>query len=60
MVGQTARDRINSGIKVKICSILFLHLKERWFTMADTRLQETQPGYNKGQDAIASNWRGNR
>ena len=28
--------------------------------MISTRLQEAQPGYNKGQDATTSNWRSNR
>jgi len=28
--------------------------------MAGSRLQETQSGHNKGQNAIASNWRGNQ
>ena len=29
MVKQTTKDRINHGIKVKICSTMFLHSKER-------------------------------
>ena len=28
--------------------------------MIGPRLQETQPGYNKEQDTVVSNWRGNR
>jgi len=28
--------------------------------MAGSRLQETQSGHNKGQNTIASNWRGNQ
>ena len=30
-----------------ICNILFLYSKERQFIMIGSRLQETQPGYNK-------------
>jgi len=43
-----------------IYSTLFLYPKERWFITIGPRLQETQPGYNKGQDTIAPNWRGDR
>ena len=43
-----------------ICSILFLYPKERWFIIIGPRLQETQPGYNKGQDTIISNQRDDR
>jgi len=43
-----------------IYGTLFLYPKERWFIMIGLRLQETQPGYNKEQDTIASNQRDNR
>ena len=43
-----------------ICSTLFLYPKERWFITIGPRLHETQPDYNKRQDTITSNWRGDR
>ena len=39
---------------------MLLHSKEGWITTIGTRLQEAQPGYNKGQNATAINWRSNR
>jgi len=57
---QTTQGRTHSGIKIMISSTLFLYPKERWFITIDPRLQETQPGYNKGQDTITSNQRGDR
>jgi len=57
---QIAQGGIDNRIKITICGILFLHSEERWFTMISSRLQKTQPGYNKGQDTITSNWRSNR
>ena len=43
-----------------ICSTLYLYPKEKQFIMIGLRLQETQPGYNKEQDTITSNRRGDR
>ena len=43
-----------------IYGILFLYPKERRFITISPELQETQPGYNKGQNTITSNWRGDR
>jgi len=60
MARRTTQGRIHSGNKITICGILFLYPKERWFIMIGPRLQKTQPGYNKGQNTITSNWRGNR
>ena len=60
MVGQITQRNLNSGIKVKICSTMFLYSKERQFITAGSRLQETQSGHNKRQNAIASNWRSNQ
>ena len=34
---------------------MFLYSKERWIITFGTRLSETQPGHNKGQDTITSN-----
>jgi len=48
MVEQTNQDRINCRIKLKICSTIFLHPKERWITMIGTRLQKIEPIHNKG------------
>jgi len=59
IVGQAIESRSYSGIEIKICSTMFLHSKEGWITMIGTRLQETQPGYNKGQNTTAINWRSN-
>jgi len=59
MVGQITQSRLNSRVKVKICSTMFLYSKKRWFIMVGSRLQETQPGHNKRQDTTTSNWRGN-
>ena len=38
MVGQTTQSRLNSGIKVKIYSAVFLYSEERWFIMTGLRL----------------------
>ena len=38
MVGQTTQSRLNSGIKVKIYSAVFLYSEERWFIMTGSRL----------------------
>ena len=35
---QTTQDRINCGIKIKICSAMLLHSKERQFTTAGSEL----------------------
>ena len=35
---QTAQSRTNSGIKIMICSPLFLHSKEGWITVIGSRL----------------------
>jgi len=43
-----------------ICSTLFLYPKERQLIMIGPGLQKTQQGYNKGQNTITSNWRGDR
>jgi len=48
MAGQATQGRTHCGIKVKICSILLLYSKERWFIMVGSRLQEVKPGHNKG------------
>ena len=42
-----------------IYSTIFLHFKEEWITTTSTRLQETEPTYNKEQDAIILNWESN-
>ena len=39
---------------------MLLHSKEEWITMIGTRLQEAQPGYDKGQNTTAINWRSNQ
>ena len=39
---------------------MILYSEERRFIMAGSRLQETQSGHDKRQDAIASNQRGDR
>jgi len=41
MVEQTVKGWTYSGIKVKICNIMFLHSKERWVTTFGLRLLET-------------------
>ena len=55
MVGQTASSRISCGIKLKICSTIFLYSKEGWITITSTGLLKTEPAYDQGQDVIASN-----
>jgi len=57
---QTTQGKTHSKIKIMMYSTLFLYPKERQFIMIGPRLQETQPGYNKGQDTIAPDWRGDR
>ena len=34
---------------------MFLHSKERWFTMAGSELQEIKPSHNKEQDPTVIN-----
>ena len=60
MVGQTTQSRINCRIKVKICGTLLLYSEERRFITTGSRLQETQSGHNKGQNAIISDWGDNQ
>ena len=36
---------------------MFLYSKKGQITTIGTRLQEIEPGYNKGQDTITFNWR---
>ena len=60
MVGRAIESGSYNRIKIKICSTMFLHSKERRITTIGTRLQEAQPGYDKGQNATAINWRSNR
>ena len=48
MARQIAQDKTNSRIKIMICSTLFLHSKERWFTTISSRVQKAQPDHNKG------------
>jgi len=43
-----------------IYGTLFLYPKEKWFITIGSRLQETQPHYNKEQDTVISNRRGDR
>jgi len=57
---QTAQGRIDSGIKIMICSTLFLHFKEIQFTIISSRPQKAQLDHNKGQNITTSNWRSNR
>ena len=40
VVRQTTQNRFNCGIKIKICSTLFLYSKEEWFTIVGSRLQK--------------------
>ncbi len=39
---------------------MLLHSKEGRITTIGTGLQKAQPGYDKGQDATATNWRSNQ
>ena len=59
MARQATQDRTHCGIKVKICSALFLYSKEGQFTMVGSRLQKVKPGHNQGQDVTTSDWRSN-
>ena len=52
--------KINHGIKVKIYSTIFLHSKERWITMASSKLQEIKLSHNKEQDTTTLNRRSNQ
>jgi len=47
MVGWITLDKTNCKIKFTICGIMFLYSQEGWITMIGTRLQETEPTYNK-------------
>ena len=38
MVGQTAQDRINCGIKFIIYNTMFLYSEEEWITMINIEL----------------------
>ena len=51
MVGQTIESRINQGIEVKICSILFLYSKEEQIPMVGSRLLEVKSSYYQEQNA---------
>ena len=39
---------------------VFLHPKERWFTMIGPGLQKIKLSYDKRQDATSFNWKSNR
>ena len=54
MVGRAIEGRSHSGIKIKMCSTMFLHSKEGTITTTGTRLQKAQPDYD-----TAINWRSN-
>ena len=43
-----------------IYGTLFLYSKERQFITISPGLQKAQPGHNKEQNAIISDWRGDR
>ena len=60
MVIQTTQDRINSGIKLKIYSTIFLHSKEGQIIATNTKLQKTKPIYNKEKDTTILNWKSNQ
>ena len=38
MAGKTTQSKTYSGIKFKICSIIFLHFKEDWIFIISTGL----------------------
>ena len=57
MVGWIIKSRTNSGIQVKIYSIILLYFKEKWITMISTKLQKVELGHNKEQDTTAFNKR---
>ena len=59
MVGQTAQDRINCGIKFIIYNTMFLYSKEEWITMINIELQENELTHDKEQDATTFNRRSN-
>ena len=59
IVEQTTQSRSNSGIKVKICSTMFLHFKEGWLPMVGSRLLKVKWGHNQGQNATISYWGSN-
>jgi len=59
MARQITQDRINYGIKFKICNTMFLYPKERWIITIGTRLQEVEPVYDKRQDTITLNRKSN-
>ena len=54
------QDRINYRIKFTICSTMLLYSKERQITMIGTRLQETEPTHNQGQNSTILNKRSNQ
>ena len=54
---QTTKGWIDSGIEIKICSTMFLHSKEGWFTMVSSRLQEAKSSYHQKQNTTSANRR---
>jgi len=57
VVGWTTKSWVDSEIKIKICSPIFLYLKEGWFAIAGSRLQKAQSSYHQRQDATPINRR---
>ena len=48
----TAQGRTNSGIKIMICSILFLHSEKEQFITISAGLQKTQPDHCYNSKAL--------
>ena len=54
---QTVKSWTDSRVKIKICSVMFLHSKEEQFTMASSRLQKTKSSHYQRQNITTNNKR---
>ena len=60
MVGTITQGKNYSGIKLKICGIMFLYSKERQILMVSSRLQKVKPAHKKRQNVTAINQKSNQ
>jgi len=55
MARQATQGRVNSKVKFKICSTMFLYSKEKRIIIISIKLQETESTYDKEQNATILN-----
>ena len=53
----TTKSQVDSRIKIKICSLMFLYSKERQFTTVGSRLQKAQSSHHQEQNTTPINRR---